>query len=122
MRFSTHVVLFILVANALVGAAGAIDMWSDWGIEVDTGVSPEQINNTKTAFNEITVGGLGGQTLINLFVFGAKALQTGWQLVTALPGFLENIGVPGFIAAIPNAALVVLVGRDVLQVLLGRVI
>lgn len=120
MRFSTHVVLFIVIANALIGAAGTAGMWTDWGIEVNAGVSQAQIDNTTAAFNEIPVGGLGGSTLINLFVFGAEALETGWALVTALPTFLENIGVPGFLAAIPNAAVLILVGRDALQILLGR--
>lgn len=120
MKFSTHVVLFIITANAMIGAASTAGMWDDWGIEVTAGVSQSQIDNTTEAFEEITVGGLGASTLVNMFVFGAKALESGWSLVTALPSFLENIGVPGFIAAIPNAVVVILVGRDVLQILLGR--
>lgn len=122
MKFSTHIVLFIITANALIGAAGTAGMWNDWGIEVTSGVSQDQIDNTTEAFDNLKVGGLGAQTLLNSFVFGAQAMETGWQLVTALPGFLKNIGVPGFIANIPNALVVILVGRDVLAILIGRII
>lgn len=121
MRFSTHVVLFMVIASSLIGAADTAGMWDDWGIEVDTGVG-DQVDTTVEQFEEIKVGGLGGQTLINMFVFGAELLNTAFELVTALPDFLDNIGVPTFIAQIPNLVLVILVGRDLLGVLMGRVV
>lgn len=121
MRFSTHIVLFIVISSGLISAADTAGMWDDWGIEPETGVS-EQIDRTVDSFEQITVGGIGGQTLINMFVFGAQLLQSGFKIVTALPTFLESVGVPQFIAQIPTAALIILVGRDVLSVLIGRVI
>lgn len=120
MKFSTHVMLFIIASNAIIGAAGAAGMWDAWGIEVTAGVSDSQLENVEGAFEKVTTGNLGASTLINIFLFTAESLQTGWQIVTALPSFLKNIGVPGFIAAIPNLLVVVLVGRDIFQVLTGR--
>lgn len=120
MRFSTHVVLFILVANALIGAASTAGMWNDWGIKVSSGVSQSQIDNTTSAFKKVTSGNLGASTLISSYVFATEAMNSGWQIVTALPSFLENIGVPGFIAAIPNVLVVILVGRDAWNILTRR--
>lgn len=122
MRFSTHVVLFIVTSNAIIGAAGAAGMWDSWGIRVTTGVSEDQIQNTTDAFGNITSGNLGASTLISSYVFATRSMGTAWEMVTALPSFLSNIGVPDFIAAIPNVIVVILVGRDLWNIMTRRAI
>lgn len=122
MKFSTKAVLVIVTANAMIGAAGTAGMWDAWGIEVTAGVSQQQLDKTSGAFDNVTSGNLGASTLLSSFVFTARSMATAWGLVTALPTFLENMGVPAFIATIPNVLVVILVGRDVLQVMVGRVI
>lgn len=120
MRFSTHIVLFIVTANALIGAASAAGMWDAWGIEMNTGVTDAQIQTTQNAFQNVTSGNMGASTLISTYTFATEMGKTGLSLVTALPSFLENLGVPGAIAAIPNALVFILLGRDLWQIFTGR--
>lgn len=119
MRFSTHAVLFILIANALIGAAAAAGMWDAWGFE-PTPHTSQELKETKDEWEKLTAGGSAAETLIGLFIFAGQTASAGFAIVTSLPEFLENVGVPGFIAQIPSFALIVLVGRDVLSIMTGR--
>jgi|APHM01.1.fsa_nt_gi hypothetical protein len=56
MRTSTNIMIFIIVLNLVPGVMGAAGVWTDWGIEVETGVG-EEIGDVQKAFEETQEGG-----------------------------------------------------------------
>lgn len=121
MRLSTNVVMYIMILNAMTAGADAAGVWQDWGVEVDVGIS-EKIEETKSAFDTITSGGLGAQTLIGIYLTVVNIAQLFFQLVTAFPAVVKNIlpaGI-GFIADIFTGVAYVIFGVDTVAAYSGR--
>lgn len=124
LRISTNIMLFIIFLNATVGAAGAAGIWTDMGVQVESGVN-DQVQQFEAAASEVTAGGFGVSTLAAMYLAAASFFGLGFSLVTAAPNVIGAIIGAGpvavFIGDLFSVIAVVIVARDIYSILTGGV-
>lgn len=115
-KASTNIMLFILLMSLTVSFGDVVGFWDGMGVRMNVGVQ-SSINDAKDAFQDITAGGLGLESVIGLALFVFNALSAAYNLVTAAPNVIGHViggAIGKFIEINMEALFVILAGRDLL--------
>jgi len=119
MRYSTRIVIFLVLLNAAAGVMVQSGVANDWGISPTPG-GGEAIEEANQTASEIKGSGGFGDTLFGAFAGAANAFGDIFGAATAGPTMLSNLGIPGWLVGFVFAPLYILIGIDLVFILTGR--
>jgi hypothetical protein len=117
---STNILIFLVALNGAAIALGGAGLTADAGFQPTPG-GGEQIESANQTAGDIeaTKGG-AFDTFVGAVISGVGALTSIFDVVTAGPRMLVNLGAPAFVIFPLATPLYLLVGIDLLQILTGR--
>lgn len=119
MRYSTRILVFLVILSAAANVLIASGVAADWGIEPNPG-GDEELKEAKDTASDFKPSGGFGDTLFGLFTSVTDTFSNVIGVATAGPAMIANLGVPGWLTTFVFSSLTLLVAFDLVYLLTGR--